>query len=157
MRIGVISDTHVHSLEEISDEVIKILKETDLIIHCGDYTGIEVVYGLKKLKDFVGVYGNMDPPTIKKMLPAEKVIEIEGFKVGITHGYYLFGERKLREKFKDTDVTLSGHTHLCKYDLKGNVHYLNPGSATGKFPALYKSVGILEIEKEIKGEIIKIR
>ena len=56
MKIGLLSDTHVSSL---SSEVIERPKNLnlDLIIHCGDYTGINVVHQLKALGTFYGVAG----------------------------------------------------------------------------------------------------
>ncbi|MCW3129893.1 MAG: hypothetical protein N2V75_07340 [Methanophagales archaeon] len=39
---------------------------------------------------------------------------------------------------------------------EGSTIYFNPGSATGAFPARYKTYGVLRIEDEIEVEIVKI-
>jgi len=65
--------THASSL---SSEVIERLTNLnlDLIIHCGDYTGIDVVHQLQALGKFCGVAGNMDSPEIKNILREKEVI-----------------------------------------------------------------------------------
>jgi len=37
MRIGVLSDTHIHLAEEIHPEILKVFPEMDLIVHAGDF------------------------------------------------------------------------------------------------------------------------
>ncbi|MGQ9570147.1 MAG: metallophosphoesterase family protein [Thermodesulfovibrionales bacterium] len=51
MRIGVISDTHTSGLSSDLLEKLKALN-LDLIIHCGDYTDINVIHQLKALGNF---------------------------------------------------------------------------------------------------------
>jgi len=58
MKIGVLSDSHVSILSTDKLEKLRGLN-LDLIIHCGDYTGIEVVHQLEALGNFCGVAGNM--------------------------------------------------------------------------------------------------
>jgi len=50
MKIGILSDTHVNSLDEISPTVMKALSGVDLIVHAGDFVGLRVFEGLSKLK-----------------------------------------------------------------------------------------------------------
>ena len=38
MRIGVISDTHVKTIDDIPAKILKALAEVDLIVHAGDFT-----------------------------------------------------------------------------------------------------------------------
>jgi putative phosphoesterase len=153
MKIGALSDSHTSSL---SYEMIEELKDLniELIIHCGDYTGIDVVHQLQALGNFCGVAGNMDSPEIRNILREKEVIEVEGKRIGIVHGYRLpFGDRKLESKFKEEKIAIfiHGHTHRLRKEKKGDVYYLNPGS----FP---KSMLIINLEKdkEIKVETIRL-
>ena len=53
-------------------------------------------------------------------------------------------------------MSLLGFSHWAKNEEFGGIIYFNPGSATGKFPARYKSYGIINIDNEIKAEIIRL-
>lgn len=142
IRIGVISDTHVVSLPSYVLEKLKGLN-LDLIVHCGDYTGIEVVNQLKELGNFCGVAGNMDPPAIRKILKEKEIIEIEGRRIGIFHGYGLFfTEKRLENKFEGEriDLYLYGHTHRLRKERKGDIYYLNPGP----FPKSMLIIALME-------------
>ena len=153
MKIGVLSDTHVSSL---SSEVIEKLKSlnVDLIIHCGDYTGVNVVYQLQALGKFCGVAGNMDSPEIKNILKEKEVIEVERKKIGVVHRHGLvFGDRKMENRFQGEriDIFIHGHTHILRKEKKGEVYYLNPG----QFPESMLIIN-LERDKEIEIEAIRL-
>jgi len=45
MRIGVLSDTHIHLTEEIPAEIITAFSNVDLIVHAGDFVGSAVLEG----------------------------------------------------------------------------------------------------------------
>jgi hypothetical protein len=148
MKIGVLSDTHVSSL---SPEVIQKLKNLnlDLIIHCGDYTDVNVVHQLQALGKFCGVAGNMDSPEIKNILNEKEVIEVEGKRIGIVHRHGgFFADRKMENRFQGEkiDIFIHGHTHHLRNEKKGDVYYLNPGS----FP---ESMLIINLEKDKEIEI----
>ena len=151
MRIGVLSDTHVSSLEKIPKKIIDSLSRVDLIIHAGDFTTREVLTQLKKLGEVKAVQGNMDSAELKKMLPAKEILEIGNRRVGITHGSGgPWGiEQRVRRTFDQerVDVIIYGHSHESQNKVIDGILFFNPGKATNSF-------GILTIEEEIKGEII---
>lgn len=158
MKIGVISDTHVSRIDQLPKRLIDSLKEVDLIVHLGDYTGIELLEGLRELGSFQGVFGNMDPLAIRAELPEKDVIDVDGKRLGLIHGWGAPTgiHEKIRGHFKGVDAILYGHTHMAMNKAIGDVLFFNPGSATGKFPALQKTYGILVIEDSLRGEIITI-
>ena len=134
MKIGVLSDTHTSNL---SFDVIEKLKKLslDLIIHCGDYTNIDVVHQLQSLGNFCGVAGNMDSGELRKLLRDKEVLEVEGKRIAVCHGHALnFLDRMLEKKFpgKKIDIYIHGHTHRLRNEKKNNVYYLNPG----RFPSM---------------------
>lgn len=151
MKIGVLSDTHIHLAEEISPEIVKTLSNVDLIIHAGDFVGSAVFEGLKRLGEVKAVRGNVDSMKLKGFLPDKETLEISGKKIGITHGS---GgpegiEHRVRALFDDVDIIIYGHSHRAKIKEIGGVLLFNPGPG-------YRSFGILTVEDDVKGEIIEI-
>lgn len=159
MKMIVLSDTHVNDIDDLSSDLVKEINCVDMIVHAGDYTGKILLDELRKLADFKGVCGNMDSSAIKLELPEVHVFEVDGFKIGITHpiegGFPYKLEYKVRQKFKKVDVIVFGHSHWSSYKKINGLLYINPGSATGKFPAKFRSYGVLEIKKEIEARIVK--
>ena len=159
-KIVVISDTHERKLAKLSPKVLQAVGEADVVVHCGDYVGLEVLEGLAGLaKKFVGVYGNTDPNEVRRILPSKIVFEFEGKRIGVTHPHCGGPPLELEEiahQFGDVDVILFGHTHeTCNTKLDNRL-LLNPGQAYSSFmvPA---TLGILRInERGIEGEIITL-
>ena len=158
MKIGVVSDTHVSRIDQLPTRLVDSLKEVDLIVHLGDYTGRELLDGLRRLGDFRGVFGNMDTSAVRAELPEKEVVDVNGKRLGLIHGWGApWGiHKKIKDHFKGVDAVLYGHTHMAKNELVDGILFFNPGSATGRFPALRKTYGILVIEESLQGEIIAI-
>jgi len=151
MRIGVISDTHARSIEEIPHKIVEALSEVDLIVHAGDIATKEVLEGLSQLGEVKAVRGNMDSAELKSMLPEKELIVVGGKKIGITHGSGgTWGiERRVKGLFGDVDIIIYGHSHEAKNEQIGGILFFNPGQ--GK-----RSFGILTIEGDVNGEIIEL-
>jgi putative phosphoesterase len=160
VRICVISDTHTDSIDSLSRQILDELSGVDMIIHAGDFTGKRLVDALRKIGPFRGVYGNIDGPDVRKELPAIDTIQVGDFTIGVNHpaegGSPFTLEHRLRPKFPKVQAIIHGHSHQTKNDFRDGVLWFNPGSATGKFPATKKTYGILTIDKEIRGEIIRL-
>ena len=134
MKIGIMSDSHVTSLSRETMERLRGLN-LDLIIHCGDYTGIDVVHQLDSLGNFCGVAGNMDSLEIREQLKEKEIIEVEGRRLGIFHGHgSSFIDKGLHDQFRGgkIDIYIHGHTHRVRTEKKRGVYYLNPG----RFPSM---------------------
>jgi len=151
-RIAVIADTHTRSVDALSQELLKTLAECDVVVHCGDYTGIAVLRELEALsKRFIGVHGNVDPTEIRKALPRKAVFEVEGRKIGVIHpdwgGPPWDIEEDIAREFSGVDIILFGHTHDLCHKTIDNVLFLNPGQAYPSFgtPA---SAAVLTIGEE---------
>jgi predicted phosphodiesterase len=86
------------------------------------------------------------------------VLDLNGKKVGLIHGWGPpSGMReRVSEQFKGVDAILYGHTHTPDNVFIEGVLFFNPGSASGKYPAIRRTYGILSIEESIHGEIITI-
>ncbi len=158
MRIGVLSDTHLyHVTKEFRDIYNKYLSDTDYVLHAGDVVSAEVVSFLGK-KNFHGVCGNMDPADVRNILPEKKIIEIEGYRIGLIHGRgSSFGlEERIRYDFEKVDVIVYGHSHIAVNHEREGILFFNPGTATGFSSADFHSIGILELRDTIHGEIVEL-
>jgi putative phosphoesterase len=158
IKIGVISDTHLRGYDEGLNKIISShFSGVDFIIHAGDSVD------LRALDIFTGyqvkaVSGNMDCSFVKEELPKELFFEIQGFKFGVTHGWgYPSGiEERILARIGKLDCIVYGHTHHPACHKKAGVLFFNPGSPTDKRFAAHRTIGILEIDKEITGRIINL-
>ncbi len=151
MRVGVISDTHVWRLDDIPSPVLVALAGVDLIVHAGDFIEMAVLDGLRQLGEVKAVHGNMDSAVLKAMLPHSELFEVNGKTVGLMHGWggpWGIASR-VRARFGDVDIVIFGHSHEPYNEVVRGSLMFNPGRARESF-------GILTIDQEIKGEIIKI-
>ena len=160
MLIGLISDTHIPDrAKEIPQKVFDAFSEVDLILHAGDLTYLKVIEDLEKIAPVMAIQGNMDRVNGIN-LPAAKVLEAEGLKIGIAHGevYPRADTQQLvyLARELDVDILITGHSHQPKIEQTDGVLLLNPGSPI--VPRLAdRTVMILEINnKEVDVEIVKI-
>ena len=151
MKIGVISDTHAQTMEDIPWSILNALEDVDFIIHAGDFAERAVLEGFREIAEVKAVYGNMDSGELKRMLPDKRIIDVEGRQVGLVHGSGgPWGmEERVRLLFGEVDVIIFGHSHLSFNEYIRGTLMFNPGRARDSF-------GILTIEKEIKAEILRV-
>ena len=158
IKIGVISDTHQsgydEGLKKLADDYFS---DVNFIIHAGDLVDLGVldVFAGREVK---AVCGNMDYPSVKEKLPDQILFEINGFKLGLIHGWGPpWGiEEKILAKTGPLDCIIYGHTHKAVCRRNNGVLFFNPGSPTDRRFSLHKSIGILEIDKRIEGRIINL-
>jgi len=154
MRIAVLADTHVNTLEHLPKKIIDAISTVDLIIHAGDFTDVQVLKELKQLRGVKAVQGNMDSIELKTVLPVKEIVEIENKRIGITHGSGSPRgiEERVRKMFESDrlDIIVYGHSHQSQNKVIDDILLFNPGKATDSF-------GILTIDGEAKGEIISSR
>ena len=150
MKLGIISDTHIRTTDEIPDAIRKALVDVDIIIHAGDFTQKAVLDGLRLIGKVKAVCGNMDSIELKRNLPERDVFEVNGKKIGLIHGSgapWGIAER-MRKQFSDVDIIIFGHAHEpCNRYIKG-VLLLNPGQAKNSF-------GLLIIDDRIRADILR--
>jgi putative phosphoesterase len=151
VKIGVVSDTHATSFTQLPDQILRTLAEVDLIIHTGDFVARDVLDGLKQLGEVKAVQGNMDSEELKRILPEKELLEIEGKRIGIIHGWgspHGIDDR-VGGMFDDVDIIVYGHSHYSQNEVKRGILFFNPGRAKNSF-------GILTIDQEVSGEIINL-
>ena len=128
MRILVVSDTHRNNANYL--KVIERTGPLDMVIHCGDVEGSELV-----ISEAVGcpveiVQGNND---FFSELPKEKEFMVGQYKVWLTHGhnYYIaMNSEMIKREARDreADIVICGHTHKPVVDIGNDLTLINPGS-----------------------------
>ena len=161
IKIGVISDTHIPlSANKIPDEIFKHFEEVDLILHAGDLIELSVLDKLRKIAPVEAVYGNMDSLNVKSSLQDKKIIKAGKFSIGLIHGTGSPSglDQCIKNAFSNDkiDVLVFGHSHRPVNKREGDILLFNPGSPTDLIFTPYRSCGILEIGREVRGKIIRL-
>ncbi len=123
ITIGVLSDTHLSGPSQVFREKVKrCFADVDMVLHAGDLTHISVLEAFGN-KEVHAVHGNMCGYQAQVDLPGKKIIEVNGFQIGLTHGtgYYHNIEERLYNAFGPLDCIVYGHTHkaVCHYYCRG--------------------------------------
>ncbi|NJE26741.1 metallophosphoesterase [Thermococcus sp. MV5] len=137
MKVGILSDTHYpDKTSYLPDLLFNVFKDekVELILHAGDLTAPELLERFEEIAPIIAVRGNLDKP----FLPEEKVLEIEGLRIGLLHGHRFLSLDEQTLKYKalemGVDILIFGHTHRFfykRYEYMGKeVILLNPGSPT---------------------------
>ncbi|MDO9515391.1 MAG: metallophosphoesterase family protein [Syntrophales bacterium] len=158
MKIGVISDTHLNISDDRLEKIVEDhFHDVALVLHAGDIVNLEVL-DVFRGKEVYAVSGNMDHAPVREIFPEKRVVEIEGRRIGLIHGWGAPSglEEKILREFEDVECIVYGHTHRAMNEVKGGVLFFNPGSPTDRRFARHNSVGILEIGEEIVGTIIDL-
>jgi uncharacterized protein len=134
MRVAVISDTHMPKGSRVLPAAcVERLRRADLVLHGGDLVTREFLEELRAIGPPVtAVYGNVDEPALRTMLPAEQVVEVEEARIGLVHipGPRAGREARLVARFPGCDAIVYGHTHQPQVERADGVWILNPGSPT---------------------------
>jgi len=159
MKIGVISDTHMQHADEALIHTAKIVfGEVEMILHAGDLTHLAVLDAFWD-KEVVAVCGNMDRFEVANRLKDREVIEVGGFRIGLTHGWGPGKglEERVRTRFDRVDVIVYGHSHQPANHIQEGILMFNPGAYYGSlFFRSGRSVGILELGEGVTGKIIPL-
>ncbi len=160
MLVGVISDTHIpRRAKAIPPAVARALAGTALILHAGDLTDPAVLAWLRDLAPVEAVAGNGDPPELAISLGRQKLLTVEGFRIGLIHGDGRRGTTRERAAaaFPGADCIVYGHSHLPNNTRSGATLLFNPGSPTDRRRSPACSYGLLHIDEEgIRGEFLYI-
>jgi putative phosphoesterase len=178
--IGLIADTHVPDRSrQLNPAVLPAFDKAGVsrILHAGDISVPRVLQQLEELAPVLAVRGNRDWFGFSD-LPMQRVIEIDGKRIGLIHGHGSWGIY-LRDKarfllrgprsfeffmqraiglIRDVDVLVFGHNHEPMIKEKDGVLVVNPGSACCQvLPGRPPTVGLLHIEREkTRAEIVEL-
>jgi putative phosphoesterase len=144
LRIGVVADTHLPRFgRALPRALVYGLRDASVeqILHLGDWTHPLAVALLEDLAPVDGVAGNNDPPTLVERFGLVKVVQIDGVRLGLTHGHLGAGRttpERAQDIFAhepDLGAILFGHSHIPLVTApahEGRPWLINPGSPTDK-------------------------
>jgi putative phosphoesterase len=155
VTIAIVGDTHMpKGARRLPDRALEVLHEAELIVHTGDFTGLETLQLFAGLgPPIVAVAGNVDVGEIHARLPEATTIALaEGIQVGLIHDA---GPRKgrlarMRRRFPGAAAVLFGHSHLPLHEREdpddpASFQIFNPGSPTERRRAPGHSMGLGEV------------
>ncbi|MCX7712025.1 MAG: metallophosphoesterase [Clostridia bacterium] len=147
MRILLMSDSHGNTNNII--KAIKKNKDIDIVIHLGDMLSdiLKVMEGNKHIR-YECVPGNND---WAREYPSEKVLDLEGKKVFITHGHhynvkYDYQRIIVRGRAIGADAVFFGHTHIAEEMFSDGMMVLNPGSISLPSQSRIPTYSLIEIK-----------
>ena len=128
MRILIVSDTHRNNTNFL--KLTEKIGHLDMLVHCGDVEGSELVISRAVDCPVEMVQGNND---FFSDLPKEKEFMIGQYKVWLTHGhnYYIsMNTEMIKQEARDreADIVMCGHTHKPMVDIGNGLTLINPGS-----------------------------
>ena len=131
-------DSDSETIADLPEELLETARSSDGIIHAGDFTG-ETALGLFRGlgPPLYAVRGNMDSPSVARVLDDTLVFELDGIRIGLTHGYG--APQGIDQRVKELlpgglDVIIFGHSHRPMLKEEAGFLLLNPGStAPGPF------------------------
>jgi len=151
MLIAVVSDTHLpRGARRLPEACVERIAAADLLLHAGDFSTLDVLRELEAIGPPVaGVHGNVDSADVRRMLPAERIVEAEGARIGMVHDA---GPRRgrldrMRRRFGDrVDVVVFGHSHLPLHEeAPDGFQIFNPGSPTERRRAPSHTMGLIHV------------
>lgn len=152
MRVGILSDTH-DQIERAAAAVDLLVSEgADVLVHCGDLTGTEMVEACARLPVYY-VFGNndFDEDALRTAIQKNKGVclektgefVLEGRRIAVTHGD---SRRQLRAlEVSQPDYVLFGHTHQPSDERIGRTRWINPGAL---HRARSWTVAVLDLERD---------
>ncbi len=141
--IGLISDTH----GLLRPDVHSALAGVSMILHAGDVCSDTILDELALIAPVQAVFGNCDPPW-ERGLAAERVVEVEGVRIHVSHGHEVGrpSAERLIARYPGFNVLVYGHSHIQKIERVDGVLVVNPGAAGHRRFDLKPSVARLRIE-----------
>lgn len=149
MKILIVSDTHRNNTNFL--KVVEKTAPVDLMVHCGDVEGSEVLISRAAGCPVEIVQGNND---FFSDLPREKEFTIGGYKVWLTHGhnYYIAMNNEIikeEARNRNVDIVMCGHTHKPVVEIGNDVTLVNPGSLSYPRQENHRpSYVLMEIDRE---------
>jgi putative phosphoesterase len=137
MRLAIVSDTHLpRGDRRLPETCVARLREADLILHAGDLVAREVLDELEAIGPPVAaVHGNVDALDVRAALPAERVVEAGGARIGMLHDAGPANGRlaRMARRFPDCAAVVFGHSHIPLLERgDGGFQIFNPGSPTDR-------------------------
>jgi uncharacterized protein len=150
--VAVISDTHMpRGGRRLPEACVERIAAADLLLHAGDLMTVEVLRALEAIGPPVAaVHGNMDSAELRRLLPAERVVDAGDARIAMIHdaGPRTGRLQRMRRRFGDrADAVVFGHSHLPLHERAADgFQIFNPGSPTERRRAPAHTMGMALVE-----------
>ena len=150
--IAVISDTHLpRGARRLPDECVARIAAADLLLHAGDLSTADVLRELEAIGPPVfAVHGNVDSAELRRLLPAQRVVDAAGVRIAMVHDAGPRAGRlgRMRSRFGErADALVFGHSHLPLHERgEDGFQIFNPGSPTERRRAPHHTMGMARVE-----------
>ena len=148
MRVAILSDTHLPRGERrLPPACVDLLQAADLIVHAGDFTSLAVLRELEAYGETLAVHGNVDDRELRRLLPVERLLELDGTRIGLIHdaGSARGRLQRMRRRFPHASAVIFGHSHMPLLErAQDGFQIFNPGSPTERRRAPHLTMGVLE-------------
>jgi uncharacterized protein len=148
--VAIVSDTHLpRGARRMPDACLERLPAADLILHAGDFVAASVLDELRTLgPPLAAVHGNVDDAELRRVLPAERVIDAGAARIAMVHDAGPATRRldRLRARFPDAGAVVFGHSHVPLHEAAPDgFQIFNPGSPTDRRRQPAHTMGIARI------------
>lgn len=151
MLVAVISDTHLpRGARRIPDTCLERLAAADLILHAGDFVSAEALEQIAGIgPPLHAVHGNVDSADVRRRLPAELTMDVDGVEIGMLHdaGPTRGRVERMRARFPGAAAVVFGHSHIALHDEHDGFQLFNPGSPTDRRRQPRHTMGLARVEK----------
>jgi hypothetical protein len=150
--VAIISDTHMpRGNRRLPAAFVERIAVADLLLHAGDFVTVEVLRELEAIgPPLVGVHGNVDGVELRRLLPAERVVEAGEARIAMVHDAGPSARRleRMRARFGDrAGSVVFGHSHLPLHERAADgFQVFNPGSPTERRRAPAHTMGLARVE-----------
>jgi putative phosphoesterase len=152
--LAIIADTHLpRGPKRLPAACVERLGEADLIVHAGDFSALAVLQALESVGPVAAVHGNVDDRELRRRLPARRVVEAAGARIGLIHDAGPAGGRleRMRRRFPGVDAVVFGHSHVPLHERapggrSGRFQIFNPGSPTERRRAPHHTMGLARVD-----------
>jgi putative phosphoesterase len=163
MLIAIIADTHMpRGGRRLPGACVERIATADLLLHAGDFTTLAVVRELEAIgPPLAGVHGNVDSGELRRLMPAERIIEAGRARIAMTHdaGPRTGRLERMRRRFGDrADALVFGHSHLPLNErAEDGFQIFNPGSPTERRRAPRHTMGLARLaDGNVRFELIEL-
>ena len=150
MQLAIIADTHMpRGSRALPETFLERLRVADVIVHAGDFVARSAYDEMVALgPPLVAVHGNQDDAELQQLLPAERVVEAGGARIGLIHDAGPARGRlaRMRRRFGDCDAVVFGHAHIPLHETADDgFQIFNPGSPTDRRRQPAHTMGIATV------------
>jgi uncharacterized protein len=151
LLVGVISDTH----GLLRPQAIAALAGADLIIHAGDVGKPEVIERLGGLAPTFVVRGNIDTDKWAARLPLTERVAAGALRFFVLHE---IAQLDFDPGAAGFAAVVFGHSHRPSIEMRGEVLFLNPGSAGPRRFKLPVTVARVRVSgRQLRPEIVDLQ